>query len=134
EQAVGERRGQTAVFSCPECGGTLWQLNEGQLLQFNCHVGHAWSSRSLLIQKSEELERGLWICVRTLVEKATLTRQLASEARARGQEEGAVRLESMAALDDRHVRFIRETLLEAMPNPTEPAVATEQVLGPAAVP
>src|SRR5207253_1472125 len=41
-QIQGARRGEISTFSCPECGGPLWQVDEIQLLRFRCHVGHAY--------------------------------------------------------------------------------------------
>jgi two-component system, chemotaxis family, protein-glutamate methylesterase/glutaminase len=118
-----ERSGQTTVYTCPECGGTLWQVERDGLVQFNCHVGHAYAPESLLGQMSEDLEAALWRCVRMLTEKATLTRQLAGRLEAAGQEAQATRVEEQAHLDDRQGQLIRTILLEATPNPgTQPLV------------
>ena len=43
-----EKSGTPSVFGCPECGGTLWELQEENLLRFRCRIGHAYSSDSLL--------------------------------------------------------------------------------------
>jgi two-component system chemotaxis response regulator CheB len=112
-QAHDKRNGETTIFTCPECGGTLWQLDSGGAPRFNCHVGHTYSPEMLLEQMSEELEAALWACVRMLVEKATLTRQLAQRLRAEGQTTQAARIEDQAKLDDRHGQVIRDTLLDA---------------------
>jgi two-component system chemotaxis response regulator CheB len=37
-----EHIGTPSTFSCPECGGILWELEEGGLLRFRCRVGHAF--------------------------------------------------------------------------------------------
>src|SRR5262249_30099019 len=37
-----------SVFTCPECGGTLWEIAEGGMSRFRCHVGHSFGSESLL--------------------------------------------------------------------------------------
>jgi two-component system, chemotaxis family, protein-glutamate methylesterase/glutaminase len=120
-QERDERSGETTVYTCPECGGTLWQVEHNGLAQFNCHVGHAYAPESLLGEMSEDLEAALWRCVRMLVEKATLTRQLAGRLRAAGQEAQAARVAQQAHLDDRHGQLIRTMVLEATPNPgTQP--------------
>jgi two-component system chemotaxis response regulator CheB len=129
-QERDERSGETTVYTCPECGGTLWQVDHQGLVQFNCHVGHAYASESLLGEMSEELEAALWRCVRMLAEKATLTRQLAGRLRAAGQEAQAARVAEQAHLDDRHGQLIRTVLLDLTPNPgTQPLVqqASEEV-------
>jgi two-component system chemotaxis response regulator CheB len=35
-----ERAGKPSGFSCPECGGVLWEIEDGDLLRFRCRVGH----------------------------------------------------------------------------------------------
>jgi len=35
--------GTPSVFTCPDCNGTLWELQEGDLLHFRCRMGHAFS-------------------------------------------------------------------------------------------
>jgi two-component system chemotaxis response regulator CheB len=129
-QERDERSEQTTVYTCPECGGTLWQVDHQGLVQFNCHVGHAYAPESLLGEMSEDLEAALWRCVRMLTEKATLTRQLAGRLQAAGQRDQAARVAEQAHLDDRHVQLLRSVLLEITPNPgTQPLVqqAPEEV-------
>jgi two-component system chemotaxis response regulator CheB len=129
-QERNEHGGEMTVYTCPECGGTLWQADHDGLVQFNCHVGHAYAAESLLGHMSEELEAALWRCVRMLAEKATLTRQLAGRLQVAGQETQAARIAEQAHLDDRHGQLIRTMLLEATPKPgTQPLVqqALEEV-------
>jgi len=41
--------GAPSAFSCPACGGVLWELedeNGGDLLRFRCRVGHAYTAES----------------------------------------------------------------------------------------
>jgi hypothetical protein len=63
-QERNERSGETTVYTCPECGGTLWQVDHQGLVQFNCHVGHTYAPEALLGQMSEELEAGSAVAVR----------------------------------------------------------------------
>ncbi len=126
-QARDERGGKTTIYTCPECGGTLWQIEDVGVPHFNCHVGHTYSPEALLGHMSEEVEAALWVCVRMLVEKATLTRQFAQRLRADGKAAQADRVEDQAQLDDRHGQVIRDTLLGAGAS-FVPAFAVEQEL------
>ena len=92
EQASDGRTEETTIFTCPDCGGVLWQGaegSEGSVLRFRCHVGHAFAPEVLLSQKSEELETALWSSLRLLKEKATLTLQLANRTRTSGNGKAA---------------------------------------------
>jgi two-component system chemotaxis response regulator CheB len=83
-----EREGVTAIpstFGCPECGGTLWELREGELVRFRCRIGHAFSTESLLAEQSDALEDALWAALRGLEEKASLLQRLAERAKEQHQ-------------------------------------------------
>src|SRR5207302_739863 len=45
-----EHMGAPSAFSCPECGGVLWEIQDGDLLRFRCRVGHAFSVESVLAE------------------------------------------------------------------------------------
>ena len=127
-QAQSENRrrsGQGTVYTCPECGGVLWQAEAHGLVHFQCHVGHAYSARNLLLQKSEMLESVLWVAVRLLTEKATLTRQRLAQAPDEIDAEERARIEELAGLDERHRDMLREMLLEVHPNPMAQAHIVE---------
>src|SRR5205085_10784306 len=59
-QKNGERRGALSVFTCPECGGSLWQVDEEKMMRFRCHVGHLYHGETLLAEQGEILEAALW--------------------------------------------------------------------------
>ena len=125
-QAHDERSAATTVYTCPECGGTLWQVDYGGLTRFYCHVGHSYGTEALLGQMAETLEAGLWRSVRLLEEKATLTRQMAGRLRVSGHAAAAAVVEEQATLDDRHGRTIRETLLENLSSPAMQALVVAE--------
>jgi two-component system chemotaxis response regulator CheB len=72
--------GAPSAFSCPDCHGVLWQLNEGELLRYRCRTGHAYSEQALLAQQSESLEEALWVAYRALRERAALAHRMAARA------------------------------------------------------
>lgn len=99
--------GSPSVFTCPDCNGTLWELQDGELLRYRCRVGHAYSAESMIEAESESVERALWSAVRTLEESAQLSRRIA-------QKTGLLRedLNRKAAEREEHARVIRSLLLE----------------------
>src|SRR5215203_6327751 len=128
EQASDGRIEETTIFTCPDCGGVLWQGaegSEGSVLRFRCHVGHAFAPEVLLSQKSEELETALWSSLRLLKEKATLTLQLANRTRTSGNGNA-----EQVELDAQHARVIQE-LLEAMPSPMDEAAVVTHAMNEA---
>ncbi|MFL5614565.1 MAG: chemotaxis protein CheB [Gemmatimonadaceae bacterium] len=109
---VADHPGVLAPFGCPDCGGTLWELREGNLVRFRCRVGHAWTSEALLARQSETLDAALWTALRALEESAALSQQLAARARGRGNDRLADRFADNAELAMRRASTIRDVLLE----------------------
>jgi two-component system chemotaxis response regulator CheB len=73
--------GKPSVFSCPDCHGVLWEIQEGELTRFRCRVGHAFSMDSIVNGQAEVLETALWAAIKTLEESTSLSRRLAQRAR-----------------------------------------------------
>jgi two-component system chemotaxis response regulator CheB len=119
-QERNERRGDVSTYSCPECGGSLWQVDEEGLVRFRCHVGHAYNGETLLAEQGEALEAALWTAVRTFRERAVLARQLANQEQQRGNAKAADRFEEQAAQAAQYAALIVEHVLTAGPGPDAP--------------
>src|SRR5215469_619523 len=107
-----ERAGKPSPFSCPECGGVLWELQDGELLRFRCRVGHAFSVDSMLAEQSDALEEALWAALKTLEESVSLSRHMAAQARKRGQDHVAELFEKKLRRAERHAAMIRQLLIK----------------------
>ena len=46
---------------------------------YRCRVGHAWTADALLKARDEEVEGAVWVALRSLKEKATLSRRMAQK-------------------------------------------------------
>ena len=65
----------TAV-TCPDCGGSLWKIDDHGAERYSCRVGHAFSGDALLLGKHDDLEAALWAAIVALEEKADLCRRV----------------------------------------------------------
>lgn len=74
--AILDRWGQKAAIGCPECGGPMWAHGGNGRKKYRCHIGHALSFESLLVEQSREIEASLWVAARTLEERARVLGQL----------------------------------------------------------
>jgi two-component system chemotaxis response regulator CheB len=110
-----EQVGTPSAFSCPECGGVLWEIHDGDLLRFRCRVGHAFSVESVLAEQSNALEEGLWVALKTLQESADLAQRLTQQARRRGQEWLAKRFDEKQHAALHRAALIRRVLLKNEP-------------------
>lgn len=78
-----------STLTCPDCGGSLWEMNDARPLRYRCHTGHAFTARSLEHLQSQTTEHALWSSVRSLQEREVLLRRLAVVSRATGDEHQA---------------------------------------------
>jgi len=117
---AAEDFGRLSMFTCPECHGTLWEMKDGELLRYRCHVGHGFSSDSLDAEQGEKLESALWSALRALEERGGLARRLAQQSRETERESLARRFEARANEADEHAASIRKVLLG---NPDKPLAA-----------
>jgi two-component system, chemotaxis family, protein-glutamate methylesterase/glutaminase len=70
--------GPPAPFTCPECNGPLWEVEEGDAVRYQCRVGHAFSEDSLLVEQGGAVEAALWSALEALDERAEFLRRLAA--------------------------------------------------------
>jgi two-component system, chemotaxis family, protein-glutamate methylesterase/glutaminase len=100
--------GEPTELACPECGGPLWERNEGPLVRFACRVGHVFSPESMVAEHGKELERALWSARRSLEERADLYRRLAT--RAEGKATIQRRFEDRSHAAERHAVALRDAI------------------------
>lgn len=73
--APGETR--LTRLACPECGGSLAQVDLSDISFFRCHVGHQYSPQVLEDAQREAVEAKLWAATAALEEHAIVARHLA---------------------------------------------------------
>jgi two-component system chemotaxis response regulator CheB len=115
-----DRIGQRVPFTCPECGGSLWEMGNGGP-RFRCHNGHAYSLNSLASEQAIQVEAALWAGLRRLEESERLSRQMESYARARGNSRSADYHADMAQSSASHAETLRRLITEKSAPPGEPA-------------
>lgn len=106
----GEDPPSLSGFTCPECGGRLWEIQEPEMVRYRCRVGHGYSPDSLFISNTEALEGALWAALNALEEHASLTRRLAREAGIRNHHLTATRFEGRASDTERQAALLRRVL------------------------
>jgi two-component system chemotaxis response regulator CheB len=105
DESVGDR----SAFGCPECGGALWEQDNG-VLRFRCRVGHAYAAETLLDAQGATLDTALWVALRSLEERTSLARRIQKRLRGRGNDAGAARYDQRIEEAERHANVIRAVL------------------------
>jgi two-component system chemotaxis response regulator CheB len=105
------QNGNPSHFSCPDCGGVLFELNEEGLLRFRCRVGHDYTGEALWTGQQDTLDLALWAAVRALEEKGALARRMAASARERQQSFSLPRFEAQAREAEQQALLLRQLVM-----------------------
>jgi len=80
---TGALSGPPSPFTCPDCGGTLWEFRNGDLIRYRCHVGHGFTEESLALNQNDTVEDALWSALRAIEESIELRKRMTDRARMR---------------------------------------------------
>lgn len=102
--------GHLSGFTCPECHGALWTIENGQVVRYRCRVGHAFSEEVLHESKSVSIEAALWTALTALEEQAALTQRMAQRAGTQGNADRQRRYAEKARLLEERASVIARVL------------------------
>ena len=78
------RLGNRSVYSCPDCGGGLWKVEDEGLTRYRCYTGHSYNETELLTKQGDGVEATLWVAVRMMEERSALYMKIATDHKKRG--------------------------------------------------
>jgi len=111
DDPTSEPPGDQIPVTCPECNGPLYEVKDGELIQFECFVGHRFSPESLSEEHAEALERAVWTAIRKLKERIVLHKDLTErQKRNKGENELMRRLEDSVITAENDLKRLREIL------------------------
>lgn len=111
----GERK-VPSQWPCPNCGGVLWTVDDDQMHELRCQVGHSWWPDELLELQRTSVEDALWSALRTLEDRAALAQRLADRSAAEGRPIGARHFEESAVESRRQAALIRALIDGSTPS------------------
>jgi two-component system chemotaxis response regulator CheB len=109
ESSPGRPDGPATGFTCPDCGGGLWEVGEGDVVRYLCRIGHGFSEDAMVSLQGSAVETALWAALETLEERAELLRRVA-ERRGATHEGLRRRLRHAAEDADARAELIRRAL------------------------
>lgn len=111
--------GHQVPLTCPECGGSLWEMQHGQVLRYRCHTGHAFTADALMAATQHQLEESMWVALRMLEERKNLLSSLARRGEASGTTVQQERVEELKT----HIDRLRQFLLNGAVGGPRPGAA-----------
>ena len=129
-EQTGDQLGNETGLTCPECGGAIYEQDDGDVVSFRCRVGHRFTADAFVVEQATTVESSLWAALRLLEERAVLMRTLAERhdrmrtlAERHDRQEGtSERFRSKADELERHSEQLTE-LLREVTSSTEPVPA-----------
>jgi two-component system, chemotaxis family, protein-glutamate methylesterase/glutaminase len=108
--------GTHTVFTCPDCGGGLWQINNDSIRRYRCHTGHVFNESILLSTQAKALEESIWVSIRMLEERRNLLLTVAQH-----KKDDAMRNEKIKRAEamNTHISSLRTALLAIQQQYTE---------------
>lgn len=97
--------------TCPDCRGPLTELQNGDMFEYRCLVGHVFSTHAMLEAHFTTQENTLWASVVALEEAAKLVEAVASQF----PPDVAERLKQQAAKKQEQAMALRAILQELEP-------------------
>ena len=91
-------------YVCPDCHGGLWEVVDSSPLRYRCHVGHAYTIRTLQHTMQSTADDALWTALRALQERGYVLKQMAGMNRAAGELSLAEAMDQEAARIDSECR------------------------------
>src|SRR5688572_24921033 len=105
--------GELSPYTCPECHGVLTHIQEGRVMRFRCHTGHAYSSNTLLSSVTESVEQLLFGALRAIDESELLLNQLGGHFKQAGDKERAAVFLKKAEEAKERGRMVRQVAVES---------------------
>ncbi|MBD0277389.1 MAG: chemotaxis protein CheB [Bacteroidota bacterium] len=115
---VAKLGAKNSIYSCPDCGGGLWEINQGNVTRYRCHTGHMYTQNELLSRQQEELEQTFYIALRMMEERRNLLQKMALEEESKGWMHSAANKTQRAQELQIHIARMKEILFEEKKNPT----------------
>lgn len=84
---------------------------EGTIVRFRCHTGHASSLDTLLAEVSQSIDKGLWDTIRVLEERILLLRQM-GDLMAGDDNEQSTRLKELADEAEASIKAIKGLVVD----------------------
>jgi two-component system chemotaxis response regulator CheB len=106
DMKIEEQLGQLSPFTCPECHGALWEIDDGSMLRYRCHAGHAYTAESALSAGMAEIDVMLEQLLRSHQERAALARRMAEWELAHGRAQLADQLSTRADEYESYARLM----------------------------
>jgi len=101
---------ENSIFTCPECGGGLWKLNNDPAHRYRCHTGHTYNEKILLETQAENIEASVWVSIRMMEERKNLLKIMSKHEKESGNLQSSSSYSESADSIDVHIERLKNFL------------------------
>jgi len=105
-----EEMGRLSHYTCPDCGGVLFLHEQDTITKLKCHIGHSYTIRDLLIKQVEEVEKSMWVAIRSLEQRKAMLQSLAAKYHKTGNNRTAKEYEERSGELDTHIETLKNVI------------------------
>jgi two-component system chemotaxis response regulator CheB len=102
--------GEHSLYSCPDCGGGLWQMKNNGETRYRCHVGHAYTEDGLISTMVLNTETALWTALRIIEERRNLLKTLADKEKTKGNKRVGTRYSQRVKELELQIEHLKQVL------------------------
>ncbi|MBS1528280.1 MAG: chemotaxis protein CheB [Bacteroidetes bacterium] len=106
-----EKIGVRGNYTCPDCGGGLWEMTNDTMPRYRCYTGHVFTGKILAEKQAEGLEESLWVSIRMLEERRNLLMRIVNRQSETGlggkEDDTAQRAEEL----EKHIERLKSLLM-----------------------
>jgi two-component system chemotaxis response regulator CheB len=106
------------LLICPECGGSLREIDIGTLPYYRCHIGHSFAPADMEAAQFKEMERAQETALRVMVERVALCQRLCQMAEESEDTASAAQWQAAAEQAEARAEQMRDFLGQSWLRPT----------------
>ena len=105
------RIGEVTPFTCPDCGGAMWNAKNEPVPRLVCHTGHSFTVKAYLEGQAKVIENSLWAAIRFMNERIKTLKDLVEMEQGKGALVTPGIYEERLRELDYHMRIIRKFIV-----------------------
>ncbi|RVC60443.1 MAG: chemotaxis protein CheB [Mesorhizobium sp.] len=121
-----DRLGELSVFTCPECHGPLWEIEDGDMVRYRCHTGHAFTADAMMEAQAVEADEILWSLLRSHQQRAAFARRMSEREKKKFRSELATQLDERAREYEADAAVIERILESRRVQVTDDGAVTQE--------
>jgi len=103
--------GDLVPVTCPDCGGSLFKVDESSFKRYRCYTGHSFTEQILEEAQEKNMEESLWVAIRMMEERKNLLYDMSLDEPYPGNPINKMKIERVQQLQT-HIDRLKQMMRE----------------------